>query len=109
VGGVIALVALTAALWYGGYSSRVTMVGNQREECERAKRDRAANARGWREAQRARQQTADDPAASSNARSSASREARTYGRIAGAQERRATIVCREAFVDPPLFQMMTAQ
>jgi hypothetical protein len=101
VGVVIVVVALSVAVWYTGYSGRVTMVENQREGCKRGKLDRAANARAWRAAEGARLNTAGNPEEPASVRRSAADTARIYATVAASLEARARIVCRDAFPDPP--------
>ena len=105
MGGVlIALVALSVAVWYMGYSGRAALVESQRAGCERSKRDREANATAWREAHAARSDTASNPDEPTSVRQSARRTAAVYRRTVAELEGRAAIDCREAFPDPRLLE-----
>ncbi len=72
------------------YDGRVKLVNNSRTACERGKKDRLANAEGWRIAQAAR--LADGNVVVAN----------RYADIAVGLENRGHIDCTEAFPDPSL-------
>lgn len=79
-------------VFYAGYQGRKALVTSQQVGCERGKKDRAANARGWRQAQKARKADGDYAVA------------RTYGNIALGLEKRSVIVCKDVFPNAKVFQ-----
>lgn len=103
VGRIAVLVILVAAVAVTNFTGRHDLVASQRAGCARGKLDRAANARGWRIAQHARQVTANDPAASSTERASARHAAEVYARIATGLEKRSRINCSQLFPEPGIF------
>lgn len=87
----IALFAYTA---WQSYDGRVRLREGQLAGCERGKLDRAANAAGWRTAERARRATGTptDLAAADR-----------YSAIAAGLEQRSRIDCARVFPDPGSF------
>lgn len=85
IGAMICLLLVVAYVFYQSYEGRANVVTAQRAACERGKKDRNANAEGWRIAQAAR--NADGQ----------TEVARKYSKIAAGLERRGRINCEKAF------------
>lgn len=90
---VLALVIILGAVWSSSYAGRQALIKSQRAACERGKLDRAANAEGWRTAERARRATGTHADLI---------VAELYDRIATGLEARARIDCKEVFPDARL-------
>lgn len=82
--GVLQMIFIGYVLWQS-YEGRVALVDAQRAACERSKKDRAANAAGWRIAEEARRNEGQEVVALA------------YSKIAEGLEERSQIVCDEAF------------
>jgi hypothetical protein len=87
---LLGVVVLIVAVWLTGYQGRHALVDSQRNGCERGRLDRAANARAWREAEKARRADRDYGTA------------RVYAQVATGLETRARIDCSDAFPSPSL-------
>lgn len=83
---------LVLAVWLTGYQSRTEIVASQRAGCQRGRLDREANARAWREAEKARLRSRDFDVA------------RIYASVAAGLEARARIDCGREFRRPPLLK-----
>lgn len=86
----LATVVLVFAVFYSNYQGRIGLWESQVRGCERAKLDRAANARGWRTAQ---------------ARSASQGQhgfSAIYEDIADSLGQRSRISCAEAFPKPTI-------
>ena len=81
---------LVAYVFGSAYSQRKTTWQNLVTGCERGKKDRAANASGWRTAEAARRADGQDDVADK------------YAGIASGLEIRSLIVCVDAFKKPEL-------
>lgn len=79
------LVLFVGYVFYQSYEGRVNLVDSQRAACERSKKDRSANAQGWRIAEEARRNEGQEVVALA------------YSKIAAGLEERSQIVCDEAF------------
>lgn len=92
--GFVTTALLFAYTVWQSYVGRLLLRDAQVTACERGRRDRSANALGWRTAEVARRKTgtATDLEA-----------ARRYAEIAFGLEARAHINCREEFPHPTLF------
>jgi len=88
----VVILLLASSAWMAGYVGRQRLVEASRAACERGKLDSAANAAGWRIAQRAR--LADGQYA----------VARNYDRIASDLETRSKIDCERAYPSAKLIQ-----
>lgn len=82
---LLALLVVISYVFYQSYQGRVDLVDAQRAACERGKKDRNANAEGWRIAEAARK--ADGQFTVAN----------KYRRIASGLEARGRINCSEVF------------
>lgn len=107
---VILFLILVGYVFFQSYQGRVDLVTSQRRSCELTKRDRAANARGWRTEEAARiialaearyisshaakQLITQDPMPNDLPDLIA---ARRYNKIASNLERRSRIHCAQAF------------
>lgn len=103
-------ISVVAYVFYSFYEGRKTTVENQRAGCERSKKDRDANAEGWRAAQMARMQSVvqtqhipldeveqlvlQEPQLSDPSDLVAAKQ---YHNIASGLEKRSRINCSEAF------------
>lgn len=81
----VVMLMLVFYVFWQSYQGRVDLVESQRKGCERGKKDRLANADGWRIAQAAR--LADGQVA----------VAAKYEKIAKGLEKRGRINCENAF------------
>jgi hypothetical protein len=89
---ILALVLLFGMVILTSYQARVDQAQSSRAGCERNKLDRKANARAWREAQKARTRDGDlDTAA-------------IYKGVADGLVVRSKVVCKTLFPDPPIFK-----
>lgn len=98
--GALGLLLLIGAVFAQSYEGRVAIRDAQVRGCERGKLDRRANARGWRTAERARRQTAENPNVDPRERRDASHAATTYQVISLELSRRSRIVCRAVYPRP---------
>lgn len=98
------------------YKERTHQVSDNREACERGKKDRAANAEGWRTAETARLSTVAEQLDISFAQAKALEKheltpddppdliaARKYDKIAFGLEKRSKISCAQAFPKADFF------
>lgn len=83
--GMGCLILVVGYVFYQNYQGRNDLVEAQRKSCERAKKDRNANAAGWRIAETARRAEGQFDVAEK------------YSRIATGLERRGRIICAIAF------------
>jgi hypothetical protein len=90
LGPTIAFVAVVGSVWVSSYEGRVNLIHAQRQACQRGKLDRAANARGWRDAEQARRASGTPTDL---------RAAREYAALATGLEARSRIDCTRAFPD----------
>jgi hypothetical protein len=89
--GMIALLFVVAYVFYTDYQGRKSEVAAVRSGCERDKRDRAANAEGWRIAEAARRAEGMNDVAN------------RYQRIASGMEERAKINCNKIYPSASFF------
>lgn len=110
IGVFIVNLMVLSYVFYQSYKGREDLVTNNRAACEPAKRDRAANALGWRTAEIARLQTTAEQLDISFGRAKAMEQnkppmvgppdlvaARRYNKIAFRLERRSKIDCSKVF------------
>lgn len=90
---LVVLILILSTVILSSWQGRVDQVESNRRGCERSKLDRGANARAWREAQRARTRDGDFDTAA------------LYRDVADQLERRSLIRCSEAFPDPPVVKL----
>jgi hypothetical protein len=98
---IMAVMAIVVSVWVTSFQGRAALVTYQRIGCERGKLDRAANAEGWRAAERARRSSANGEAGRRKADDLVA--AANYKRIASGLERRARIDCVKEYPDPGPF------
>jgi hypothetical protein len=91
---LVSVLALFVMTLLSSYQTRVAIVNTQRSGCERGKLDRSANARAWREAEKARTRDGDlDTAA-------------IYKSVAEGLEKRSKLKCSTTFPDPPFVKFL---
>ena len=90
---MLCIVLLIVSVWITSYQGRSELVHSQRLGCERGKQDREANAKGWRNAEKARRASGDTAVAEE------------YAAIAAGLEFRSQIDCAKAYPDPRLIQL----
>jgi hypothetical protein len=92
----VMVIALFLMVVLNTYQQNKADVQGKRQGCERNKLDRAANARAWREAQRARTRDGDlDTAA-------------IYKSVADGLARRSRVDCKRQFPDTPFLRVAVA-
>lgn len=89
--GMVCLLLVVAYVFYQSYQGHLDLVDAQRNACERGKKDRKANAEGWRAAEAAREAEGQPQVAAK------------YRRIAAGLERRGRINCSIAFPKESFF------
>jgi Tfp pilus assembly protein PilX len=89
---LLAIVLLFGMVILTSYQSRSDQAKASRAGCERSKLDRRANARAWREAQKARTRDGDLGTAA------------IYKGVADGLVVRSKIVCKDLFPDPPVLK-----
>lgn len=97
----LGLVIIVTAVFWQSYQGRQALIESQRGGCERGKKDRTQNARGWRTAEVARRESATDMSKPPKIRLADAAAALKYDRIATDLESRAdgNLDCQTVFPD----------